>query len=103
LRIGAGAVVAALESVISSPITLIGKPSVQFFEAVLLRTGYRRDETIMIGDSLGVDIAGAAAAGLRSILVRTGASSTERVSPECDWVLSSIAELPEWYVANVDP
>ena len=102
LRIGLGAVVAALESVISCPITLIGKPNVQYFETVLRRTGYRREDTIMIGDSVSVDIAGAAAAGLRSILVRTGASSKEMMSTEQDWELSSIAELPRWYVENVD-
>ena len=103
LRIGAGAVVAALESVISCPITLIGKPSAQFYEAVMRRTGYRKEDTIMIGDSLDVDIMGAAAAGLRSILVRTGTSSAEPMSPECDWELSSIAELPRWYTENVRP
>ena len=101
LRIGAGPVVAALESVISCPVTLVGKPSAEFFGAALRRTGYRQEDTIMIGDSLKVDIVGAAGAGLRTILVRSGASSNEPLRPECDWELSSIAELPTWYYENV--
>ena len=100
LRIGAGPVAAALESVISCPVTLVGKPSAKFFDAALRQTGYRRENTIMIGDSLKVDIIGAAGAGLRTILVRSGASSNEPLTPECDWELSSIAELPTWYLAN---
>ena len=55
----------------------------------------------MIGDSLKVDIIGAAGAGLRTILVRSGASSNEPLAPECDWELESIAELPTWYLENV--
>lgn len=100
LRIGAGPVVAALESVISCPVTLVGKPNAEFFRAALRRTGYRREDTIMIGDSLEVDIIGAAGAGLRTILVRSGASSNEPLIPECDWELPSIAQLPTWYLAN---
>ena len=98
LRIGAGPVVAALESVITHPVTLVGKPSAEFFDAALRRTGFRSEETIMIGDSLKVDIVGAAGAGLRTILVRSGASSNEPLTPECNWELKSIAELPAWYL-----
>ena len=100
LRIGAGPVVAALESVISCPVTLIGKPSPEFFDAVLRRTCYRREDTIMIGDNLNVDIAGAAGVGLRTILVRSGASSKEPIIPGCTWELTSIADLPTWYLEN---
>ena len=96
----AGPVVAALESVISRRVTLVGKPSAEFFDAALRRTGFRPEETIMLGDSLKVDIIGAAGAGLRTILVRSGASSNEPLTPECDWELESIAELPAWYLAN---
>ena len=100
LRIGAGPVVAALESVISRPVTLVGKPSAAFFDAALRRTGFQPEDTIMLGDNLKVDIVGAAGAGLRTILIRSGASSNEPLTPECDWELGSIAELPTWYLAN---
>ena len=100
LRIGAGPVVAALESVISRPVTLVGKPSAAFFSAALRRTGFQPEDTIMLGDNLNADIVGAAGAGLRTILIRSGASSNEPLTPECDWELESIAELPTWYLAN---
>jgi ribonucleotide monophosphatase NagD (HAD superfamily) len=51
----------------------------------------------MIGDSLNSDIAGATAAGLKSLLVRTGNSAAEPLPTSCDWELPSIAELPGWY------
>ena len=89
--------VAALEVVISRPITLIGKPQPHFFTAALERAGFGRDNTIMIGDSLNSDIAGATAAGLKSLLVRTGNSAAEPLPTSCDWELPSIAELPGWY------
>jgi NagD protein len=100
LRIGAGPVVAALESVISCPVKLIGKPSAEFFYAALRRTGFLPEGTIMLGDSLEVDIVGAAGAGLRTILLRSGVSSDEPLTPECDWELESIADLPAWYLSN---
>ena len=100
LRIGTEPVVAALESVISRPVTLVGKPSAEFFDAALQRTGFRSQETIMIGDSLKVDIIGAAGAGLQTILVRSGVSSNEPLISECNWELESIAELPTWYLEH---
>ena len=100
LRIGAGPIVAALESVITRPVRLLGKPSPSFFDAALRRSGYRRENTIMIGDSLKVDIAGAASAGLRTIFVRTGVDESVPTTPECDWEMSSIAKLPDWYLHN---
>ena len=96
-RIGLGSMVAALEVVISRPITLIGKPQPHFFTAALERAGFVRENTIMIGDSLNSDIAGATAAGLKSLLVRTGNSAAEPLPTSCDWELPSIAELPGWY------
>jgi ribonucleotide monophosphatase NagD (HAD superfamily) len=53
----------------------------------------------MVGDDIEADVAGAAAAGLRTVLVRTGkfrpdAVEGARVRP--DVILSSIAELPDW-------
>ena len=80
--------------------TLVGKPSAKFFDAALRRTGFQPEETIMLGDSLKVDIIGAAGAGLRTILVRSGVSSNEPLTPEGNWELESIAELPAWYLTN---
>jgi NagD protein len=101
-RIGLGPMVAALELVISQPVTLIGKPERTFFDAALARTGFERSQTVMIGDSLSSDIAGAIDAGLKSLLVRTGNSISDPIPPGCDGELPSIADLPEWCEAQLD-
>ena len=49
-----------------------GKPHPDVFETCLAHLGATRREVLVIGDSLGTDIAGAAAAGLDSLLVTGG-------------------------------
>tara|TARA_Y100000588_G_scaffold32559_1_gene31844 strand:+ start:2743 stop:3522 length:780 start_codon:yes stop_codon:yes gene_type:complete len=98
-RIGLGPIVAALQSAIARKITLIGKPETTFFETALARAGYPRSNTIMIGDSPQTDIAGAAGAGLRTLQVRTGNGVSSSLNG-CDWLLDSIADLPQWYRSN---
>ena len=96
IRIGLGPIVAAMESVIQKPATIIGKPQRAFFDAALARTGFVREDTVMIGDSIASDISGAISAGLRSLLVRTGNSANDPVPAGCDGALNSIADLPQW-------
>jgi ribonucleotide monophosphatase NagD (HAD superfamily) len=53
----------------------------------------------MVGDDVEADLGGAAACGMRTVLVRTGkfrpdALETMRVRP--DGIVSSIAALPDW-------
>ena len=98
-RIGLGPIVAALQSAIARKITLIGKPETTFFETALARAGYPKSNTIMIGDSPQTDIAGAAGAGLRTLQVRTGNGVSSSLNG-CDWLLDSIADLPQWYRSN---
>ena len=95
-RIGLGPIVAAIESVIAGSVTIIGKPQRTFFDAALSRTGFVREDTVMVGDSIASDISGAINAGLRSLLVRTGNSAKDAVPPGCDGALDSIADLPQW-------
>jgi ribonucleotide monophosphatase NagD (HAD superfamily) len=57
----------------------------------------------MVGDDLEGDIVGGQAAGLRTVLVRTGKFRPDdlehnRVSP--DGIVSSIAQLPDWLEEN---
>ena len=89
-------IVAAIESVIAGSVTIIGKPQRTFFDAALSRTGFVREDTVMVGDSIASDISGAINAGLRSLLVRTGNSAKDAVPPGCDGALDSIADLPQW-------
>ncbi len=49
------------------------KPHPSIFEAALQLVGAAPGETMMVGDSVGQDIAGALGAGMRAVLVRRGA------------------------------
>lgn len=68
----AGAVQAFLEAATGVTATVIGKPQAGIFGAALERLGLAPEETIMVGDTPDTDIAGATAAGLRSVLVESG-------------------------------
>lgn len=56
-------------------------------------------ETVMIGDDIHSDVAGAQAAGLTGILVRTGKFRTADLDGALrpDAVLGSVADLPRWW------
>ena len=61
----------------------IGKPDAGVFDLALSRLGVEAPAAVMIGDSLGRDIAGARNAGLGAIWVnRTGAPPSEPVQPD---------------------
>lgn len=96
-RIGAGPVVAALESVIDRPVTLIGKPNPRLFRLALAHGGFDPATTIMIGDTPEVDVVGARAAGLRTLLVASGNHDHGADTAGADWVIDSIADLSTWY------
>jgi phospholysine phosphohistidine inorganic pyrophosphate phosphatase len=53
----------------------------------------------MIGDDVRGDVAGAQAAGLKAILVRTGKYRPEDLRGQIkpDGVIDSIADLPAWW------
>jgi HAD superfamily hydrolase (TIGR01458 family) len=95
----AGAFVAGLEYAAGTQATVLGKPSAAYFAAALDALDADPERTWMVGDDVEADVAGAAAAGLRTVLVRTGkfrpdAVEEARVRP--DGIVSSIAELPDW-------
>jgi hypothetical protein len=58
----------------------------------------------MIGDDIRSDIAGAQAAGLKTLLVRTGKFRPADLETEIrpDGVIDSIADLPAWW-QRTDP
>lgn len=70
---GNGAMVAALRTATDAAPRIAGKPSPALMEAALARGDFRAP--LVIGDRLDTDIAGAAAAGLPSLLVLTGVNS----------------------------
>jgi HAD superfamily hydrolase (TIGR01458 family) len=95
----AGAFVAGLEYAAETEATVLGKPSAAYFAAALDALDADPKLTWMVGDDVEVDVAGAAKAGLRTVLVRTGkfrpdAVEEARIRP--DAIVNSIAELPDW-------
>ena len=67
---GTGALLAAVETASGRTATIVGKPQPQLFHTALDRLGEGR--TLVIGDRLDTDIAGATAAGLDAALVNSG-------------------------------
>lgn len=78
---GTGALVAALEYATEREIRSVGKPSREMFDAALDRLGPGR--TLVIGDRLDSDLAGASAAGLDGALVLTGSTTAEAAELAC--------------------
>jgi HAD superfamily hydrolase (TIGR01458 family) len=94
LSLDAGPFVAALEYASGKSATVVGKPERDFFRLALEDMGLEPHEVAMVGDDAEADVAGAQAAGLVGIQVRTGKYHPEDETREADLVLDSIAELP---------
>jgi HAD superfamily hydrolase (TIGR01458 family) len=96
LRLDIGAFIAGLEYATGVEATVIGKPSPAFFRAAVQELGRPENETVMVGDDIDSDIAGAQQCGLQGFLVRTGKYRDDLVaaSPVTpDRVLDSVADL----------
>jgi HAD superfamily hydrolase (TIGR01450 family) len=70
---GTGAILAALEYATDRTAEVVGKPAPQIFRTALDRLGPGR--TLMVGDRLDSDLAGATAAGIDAAIVLTGVTS----------------------------
>lgn len=93
LSLDAGPFVAALEYASGKTAAVVGKPEKEFFRLALGALGLKPSEAAMVGDDAEADVAGARAAGLRGIQVKTGKYRTGTVL-ESDLTLGSIADLP---------
>jgi HAD superfamily hydrolase (TIGR01458 family) len=99
LSLDVGPFVAALEYATGQEATVVGKPARGFFDGVLSGLGSPPPgEAAMVGDDIESDIGGALAAGLPTVLVRTGKYREEAVraagiAPTA--TIDSIADLPE--------
>lgn len=72
---GAGSIVAALKTATDCTPTEMGKPHAPMFQAALRLLNTPAENTLMIGDRLNTDIAGAQNVGLRTALVLTGVAT----------------------------
>jgi HAD superfamily hydrolase (TIGR01458 family) len=95
-----GAYVAALEFASGKQATVIGKPAPHGYRAALRLLGLPADQVAMVADDLAVDLAGARAAGMRTVLVESGeyGPALAQQGKPPDLTLPSIAELPEWLI-----
>ena len=99
LSLDAGPFVAALEYASGKTATLAGKPSPVFFEAAARELGFPHDRIAVVGDDLESDVAGARAAGMIGVAVRTGKyrpQDEQQAEEAADVVLDSIADVPRW-------
>jgi hypothetical protein len=93
---GTGAIVAAIETASGATATAVGKPAPEMFRFALEQAGTAPGRTLVIGDRLSTDIAGARAAGLPSALVLTGVSSADDIAAsdaKPDWILDALDDL----------
>jgi len=97
LRLDTAPFVMALAHASGADPVVLGKPARPFFETALAMLAASPAETLMVGDDIQSDIAGAQAAGVRGVLVRTGKFRPDDLDRDIrpDFVLDSIAELPE--------
>lgn len=97
LSLDAGPFVAALEYAAGVEAVVLGKPAAEFYHAVLHDLACAPGDAVMIGDDVEADVHGAAAAGLRAVLVRTG---KYRPGDEAD--LPAGATVADDFAAAVD-
>ncbi len=93
---GAGSILALIEAASGQSPTIIGKPERGMFDAALRQLGTCPSETLMIGDRISTDIAGAQALGIKTALVLTGVETAESLKASAvqpDWVFAGLPEL----------
>jgi hypothetical protein len=78
---------------------LVAKPAPAFSDAAIAAVGSAPDQTLMIGDDIRGDVAGAQRTGLKTALVRTGKLRPTDLHCDIrpDAVLSSVGDLPTWW------
>ena len=93
---GAGALLAVISTATGIEPTVFGKPGTALFEEAVRRLDSCHENTAMVGDRLGTDIAGAKNAGLASIMLLSGVSSRKDLLEsdiQPDYVFADISEL----------
>jgi len=95
-QLNVGSWAGMLERAAGVQATYVGKPAAYAFDLALRTLGLGRDQVLMVGDKVSTDIAGANAAGIRSVLLRTGEFDERELAGPVrpDHVLDSFRDLP---------
>ncbi|KAA0186826.1 hypothetical protein HAZT_HAZT001956 [Hyalella azteca] len=99
LSLGPGPFVKALEYATGVTAEVVGKPEKNFFLAALEKINCPPENAVMIGDDVRDDVAGAQAAGLHGVLVRTGkyrAGDEDLISPPPTATFDNFAMAVDW-------
>ena len=94
---GTGSLIAALRTTTETEPLVIGKPEPTMFQLAMAKMGAKPETTATIGDRLDTDILGGQRAGLITICVLSGSTSS-RAEAEAfgpDFIFQDIAELVE--------
>lgn len=95
---GNGSIVAAIEAASGKDAVFIGKPNKAIFDTALKRLDLSKDEVLLVGDNLEVDIKGGLNVGLRTALILTGVSTREHLkesSIKPTWVVEGFEALEQ--------
>lgn len=93
---GTGAIVAAVAAGCGKDPMIIGKPERRIFDMAIERLGVPRDEVVAVGDNLATDIPAGRNAGIRTVLLTTGASTRADVAgapAQPTWTFDTFDEL----------
>lgn len=93
---GAGAILASLEASTSISPIIVGKPSPEMYLVAMDRMGKKPEATLVVGDRLETDIAGAQNLGCPTALVLSGVTSWQAAqswSPRPNWIEPDLASL----------
>lgn len=92
---GGGALVAPFAIAAETKPIFIGKPHPLLYQMAINRLGINPSQCLMIGDRPDTDIAGAAALGMKTALVRTGRFLPNEPLPDD-------LPMPDWDVENLE-
>lgn len=108
---GAGSILAALTAATGRQPFVIGKPAAPMYEIALQSVGsVAPGDTLMVGDRLDTDIAGAKAVGMQTALVFTGVTQPDDLARSDVWPDVAYEDLPallrawagdDWYRAKL--
>lgn len=94
-RLDVGPIATAFSYATGQPPIVLGKPAKEFFLLALRDLHIDPAQSVMVGDDIVTDIGGAQAAGMKTILVRTGKFRPQDLEAAVlpDAIIDSIADL----------